>query len=333
MGLFEIKRNRDTREGKRPPGPDQIITSSHRLQYAALRMLRGGTRILPKSMVRALGSGLGRLYHAIDKKRRHTALRNLDTVFQDRRSESEKQAIVKDCCIHFGHMITEILHLADINQTALDAMIEWDGLEYFHEGLALGRGLLLCSAHYGNWEVMNLAIGGEDLPLSCMARPMDNPLIHDFFEDLRTRTGNEVIYKHKSVRKVLNALSENRIVGIVNDQDVHDRNRMMVPFFGHPAATTPVPAAIAYKTGAPLITGYAVPLGDGRYRLSFGPLINPNREADKDAEIERLTLLLNQRLEAQIEAVPECWMWIHQRFKTGPDGRTDFYKQPRQQPS
>lgn len=220
----------------------------------------------------------------------------------------------------------ETIFLRTVSEKKLNRMVVYAGVEGFDEALARGKGLILCSAHYGNWEIMNLALGFRGLPMSAMARPLDNPLVHKFLEDIRVRPGNRVIYKHKSVRKIFSNLKENRVVGIVNDQDVHDLNRIMVPFFGRNAATTPVPAAVSIKTGAPIITGYAQPLKDGNYLLTFGQLIWPDQTADKDQETARITLLLNQRLEEQLNRAPEYWMWMHQRFKTGADGVTDFYR-------
>ena len=324
MGI--IKRQRDVRKGLRTPGPDEKLRLSHWLVYGLLRGIAMAGGILPTRFARALGRAFGRLYQRLDEERRYTAMCNLDQVFGDTKTLAEKKKIIKACCEHFGCAIVEILTLSRITEQNFMKYVKLENIESFHEGLKGGNGVILCSAHYGNWEVMNLALGYLSLPLSAMARPIDNPLVHDYLEGIRTRSGNRVIYKHKSVRKLLSNLAENRIIGIVNDQDVHDRNRMMVPFFGYDAATTPVPAALAYKTGAPLVAGYAVPVGDGSYVLRFSNLIYPNQDGNKEDEVLRMTLELNQHLEAQIRDYPDCWMWIHQRFKTGVDGRTDFYK-------
>lgn len=320
------KKNKD---GVRPPGPDQKLKPLHFIQYGALLGLYGLVKLLPLSVSRAMGRMIGRLFYLVDARHRYIALRNLDQAFGDGKTEKEKKDIVYRSFLHFGSAIMETLNLRTVTEKNFQDFATCENLEHFHQGLAMGKGVILCSAHYGNWEVMNLALGYLGLPLSAMARPIDNPLVHKFLEEIRTRPGNLVIYKHKSVRKLLSTLSQNRIVGIVNDQDVHDRNRIMAPFFGQSAATTPVPAALSYKTGAPVIPGYAEPLGKGRYLLKFGDLILPDQEADKNQEIMRITEELNRCLENQIQHSPESWMWMHQRFKTGEEGRTTFYKQPR----
>jgi len=314
----------------RPPGPDQKLTFFHIAVYLSLQMISIAVNLLPRFAARGLGGLLGRLFYRVDKRRHGIALRNLDQAFGGQRGEAEKRAIVRNCMVHLGRATVETLMLRQINERNFLKYVTFDNVGQFYTGLKDKKGVILCSAHYGNWEIMNLALGYMNLPMSVMARPMDNPLVHKLIEKIRTHSGNRVIYKHKSVRKLLSTLAENRIVGIVNDQDVHDRNRIFADFFGRPAATTPVPAALAYKTGAPIVTGYAVTTGKGRYLLKFGNLIHADQQAPKEAEIQRITHELNRRLEAQITWQPDYWMWIHKRFKTGPEGETDFYTRPRE---
>lgn len=312
----------------RPPGPDQKVTLKHYVQYGLVRLFNGLAKLLPLAVLRAFGAMLGNLFHMIDKRHRVIALINVDLVFGTRMNDAEKRAMVKRTFRHFGIAMMETLAAQRINKHNLRDHATWTNLEEFHTGLAAGKGVILCSAHYGNWEIMNLALGFQDLPLSAMARPIDNPLVDRFVEKVRTRSGNRVIFKHKGLKPIISNLKANRIVGIVNDQDIHGPSRIMLPFFGHQAATTPMPATLSYRTGAPIITGYAVPLGKGRYHLKYGKLIWPDQTADKASEIERISRLLNQRLEAQIEAEPYPWLWMHKRYKTGPNGKQrPIYKQ------
>lgn len=313
----------------RTPGPDQKVTLAHWIQYLVLRWIAFWVWLLPGPLARLIGLGIGRLAHALDKKHRKIAMLNLDQAFFDSKTDIEKQIIVQACYDHFGLAIVETLRLSLIHEGNFMRYVELDNLGGFFKAREKGKGLILCTAHYGNWEMMNLVLGLMNIEMSVVARPIDNPLVHDYLERIRTRNGNRVIYKHKAVRKLLGALKENRVVGLVNDQNVHDRNKLMVEFFGREAATTPTPAALAYKTGAPIITGYAVPIGRGRYRLSFGDLLYADPNGDKDAEILRLSREINRRLENQIMFNPPYWFWVHKRFKHGIDGETDFYRRER----
>jgi len=324
MILFRRKRG-----DIRPPGPDPEASLMQWVQYLFVCLLRFKMRLTPWFVTQWLGAGLGSLIHAINAKHRRVCLLNLDKVFGDRLDERAKRAIVKACYVHFARALFETLKIDQITEANLKRRVEIHNADVFWRALEKGRGVILCTAHYGNWEVMNRVLGLMGLPMSVMARPLDNPLVHRLLEDLRMGSGNEVIYKHKSVRKLLTSLKSNRVIGIVNDQNVHDRNRLLVDFFGHPAATTPVPAALAYRTGAPIITGYSVPIGGGRYRLIYHEPIEADPQAPKKEEIVRLTGLINRKLEAQIESDPEYWFWFHKRFKTGAQGQSTYYQQPR----
>ncbi len=319
---------KETRE-KRPPGPDQKLLPKHWVQYIALRLIALFFRLLPFFLARLIGQGIGILFWALFPSKRHTALVNLELVFGDSMSREEKQRLIRRNLRHFGATVAETLCLPRIHAGNFLKYVEWDNVGQFYEGLKQGRGLILVTAHYGNWEIMNHAIGYMNLPLSAMARPVDNPLVDRYIEKIRGLSGNRVLFKHRSIRRVFKTLEENRIVGIVNDQDVHDHNGIFVDFFNRPASTTPMPAALAYRTGAPIITGYSIPLGRGRYLLRFQNLIHADREADKDAEIARITRELNERLERQIRDGPDWWMWIHKRYKTTPPGLENPYLKPR----
>lgn len=324
--LFEVEKNKPN---LRPPGPDSKPKLAHYFQYAAAKSLMVALRILPYASTRLLGNSIGHLAHLLDKKHRKIALLNLDVAFGDTFPEARKREIVKAHYLHFGRALLETLRLPKITSANYRQYMEIEGLELLREIANEPNGALLYTAHYGNWEYMNLALGFLGMPMSVMARPIDNPLVHDLIEQLRNLSGNQIIYKHRSARKVLNAIKAARIIGIVGDQNVHDRNRIMVPFFGKDATCTPMPAAMAYKCNVPIICGFAQPTAAGKYVLKFGPIIRPDVAADKDDEILRITCELNRTLEHQIRLKPEAWFWVHKRFKSGPDGETDFYKQPR----
>ena len=314
---------------KRTPGPDQIVTWTHRLQYIAFRFFKALVWLSPLWLMRALGSVFGWCYWAFDKRHRQVALINLDLVFGQAKPEDEKQQEVKKAFIHFGQALMETLWFQRLNTKNHMKYVVIEGMNGFYEALEHGKGLLLCSAHYGNWELLANTLGLLKIPLSVMARPIDNPLVHVEVEKLRTQSGNRVIYKHKSARKVIGDLKENRVVGVVNDQDVHDQNRIFCDFFGHQATATPLPATLAYKFGTPLICGFSEPIGKGRYLLRFSPLIWPDPTSPQEQEIQRITLQLNRELEQQIQKSPTYWLWMHKRFKTTPEGPNPIYQQTR----
>lgn len=302
-----------------------MLTWRHRMEYLLFLAFALLTRMLPSRLSRWMGGCCGRLAFALDARHRRIATINLQLVFGADLGPMERDDLARRCFIHFGQAIMETLALGKLNSRNFLRKVTIEGSASLYQALAEGKGLLFCSAHYGNWELLAQVMGQLKLPLSVMARPMDNPLIHQAMERLRTASGNRVIYKHKSVRRVMADLKENRIVGVVNDQDVHDQNRIFAPFFGQTCTATPLPATLAWKLGTPVVCGFAEPQGKGRYLLRFSPLIRANQDAPQEVEVQRLTMRLNQALEEQIRRAPAYWLWMHQRFKTTPDGLHPAY--------
>src|SRR6185436_2728989 len=134
----------------------------------------------------------------------------------------------------------------------------------------------------------------------------------------RSRSGNQVIYKQRALARVMKALRENQGVAILVDQNVQEQDGIFVEFFGRPAASTTVAAALALKTGCAVLPVYALPLPGGRYRMVYDPPLRASASGDRDADIARLTQQIACRIEGWIRERPELWLWLHRRWKTQP---------------
>jgi KDO2-lipid IV(A) lauroyltransferase len=107
-------------------------------------------------------------------------------------------------------------------------------------------------------------------------------------------------------------------VAILIDQNVQEKDGIFVDFFGRPAATTTVAAALAVKTGCALIPAYTAIGPDGRYRAVYEPPLEWTPSGDRQADIARLTQQLTRVIEGWIREYPDQWLWIHRRWKTQP---------------
>ena len=92
---------------------------------------------------------------------------------------------------------------------------------------------------------------------------------------MRTRTGNSVIYRQGTIRRVMRQLQAGHGVGVLIDQHIQSRDAIYVDFFDRPAATTSAVAALALRTGAPVVPLFALPLGGGRYRMVYEHPVEP----------------------------------------------------------
>ncbi len=150
--------------------------------------------------------------------------------------------------------------------------------------------------------------------LAVLARPLDNPYLHDMLERIRTCTGNSVIYRQGAIRKVMRELGANRGVALLIDQHLHSTDAVYVDFFNRPAATTSALAALALRTGAPVIPVFALPLPGGRYRFIYERPVPPPREESPDA-IREFTQRCTDVLEMYVRRDPALWLWMHRRWR------------------
>jgi KDO2-lipid IV(A) lauroyltransferase len=106
-------------------------------------------------------------------------------------------------------------------------------------------------------------------PVTILARALDNPYLNQLLEHIRQRTGNTVIYRKGTLRRILRTLQEGHGVAVLIDQHIMSRDAIYVDFFDRPAATTSAVAALALRTGAPVVPVFALPIGGGRIRVIY----------------------------------------------------------------
>jgi KDO2-lipid IV(A) lauroyltransferase len=123
-----------------------------------------------------------------------------------------------------------------------------------------------------------------------------------------------VIYRQGAIRKVLRELGANRGVALLIDQHLHTPDAVYVDFFSRPAATTSALAALALRTGAPVIPVFALPLPRGRYRFVYERAVEPPRGDSPDA-IREFTQRCTDVLEMYVRRHPELWLWMHRRWR------------------
>ncbi len=292
----------------------------YRLEAAAAAVAAALVKLLPRRLVLASGRLLGRLWGSIDGRHRCIAIDNLRAAFPNGSGE-RLDAIARAVYAHFGAVIFDLLWMAGRDGTELAALVEVEGEENVRAAQALGKGAVYCTAHLGNWEVHGIAHAQRFGPLSVVARPLENPALDARLCALRSATGNAVIYKRKALASVLRELRAGRGVAMVLDQNVLEEDGIFVDFFGRKAATTTVAAALALKTGCALVPAWIELRRDGRYQLRYEPPLEVRMDADRDAEIARLTQELATRMESWIRRAPEQWLWLHRRWKTQPTGR------------
>lgn len=300
------------------PPASRAPSFRHRLEYAAVVSVVAVARVLPMRAVLAAGTLLGRAICFVDRPHRRLAVRNLQAAFPVR-SEEECRAIARDMFAHFGRLLAVLLKFSTMRPEQMLACVEFTGEERVVHAHELGRGVLLFTGHFGFWEINALTHALAIRPMAVLARPLDNPLLHDLLESVRRRTGNAVIYRRGAIRRVLRALGNNEAIAILIDQHIATADAVYVDFFNRPAATTSALAALALRTGAPVVPVFALPLPGGRFRMVYEHPVEPPR-GDGEEAIREFTQRCTDVLEMYVRRYPELWLWMHRRWRDVPSG-------------
>jgi len=274
-------------------------------------------RPLPRGAALALGRFLGRVVAALDPRHVAIAADNLHHAFPDW-DAARLDATARNVYAHFGGVLFDLLWLQGRSRDEILSLVEIHGREHVEAAIGAGKGVVYCAAHFGNFEINAIAHGWLFGPVSVVARPLDNPALDARLCALRTASGNTVIPKRKALSSVVKAIREGGGVAILLDQNVQAKDGIFVDFFGRPAATTTVAAALALKTGCALIPCHFEMGADGRHRTYYEPPLTWTTTGSREGDIALITQELAHRTEAWIRGRPEQWLWIHRRWKTRP---------------
>ncbi len=289
----------------------------HTLEAAAAAFVSAIVRRLPRRVVLAIGRGLGWIWAALDRRHLRIAADNLRRAFPEW-EEARIQATARGVYAHFAMVLLDMLWMEGRPVEQLLALTEVEGLDQLKAALAQGRGVVSPIAHLGNWELQGITTAPLIGPSAVIARPLDNPALDRRLVSFRTSTGNIVIYKKKALAHILKTLREGRLVAIMLDQNTQPKDGIFVRFFGRPACTTTVAAALAIKTGCPIVPAHCVRRADGRYRMVYGPVVAWTGSGRRDEDIASLTQHLTSIIEGWVREDPDQWLWLHRRWKTQP---------------
>ncbi len=296
-------------------------SARHRREARLVDAIGALVRRLPRRLSLALGRGLAGLWADLDRRHVAIACDNLRRAFPHW-DEERVQRTARGVYRHFGQVLLDLLWLEGRRPEEILRLVEFEGSEHAQAALGRGRGALMVSAHIGNWELHAIAHGLAFTPAHVVGRPLDNPLLDARLLALRQMGGNVAISKRRALPQILSALRANRMLAVLIDQNVQEKDGIFVEFFGRPACTTTVAAALAVKTGCALVPCHARLSEDGRYRLILDPPVAWRPSGDKQRDVAELTQALTRVIEGWVRETPEQWLWLHRRWKTQPGARS-----------
>ena len=280
--------------------------------YGVLRVLSR----TPLAFNRALGRSVGRVCALLLRRQRRLAMANLDLAFGGSLNEPEKRRIVRGVFENAGIVVAEFPKLRLLAQPRRAGLVEVIGAEM----LEPGRGAILVSSHMGNWEWMAAAVASLNLSVAEVVNTYRDDVQERWINEFRCRGGISTVPKEGAITTLVKLLAEGTHVGLLCDQSPK-RNALPVAFFGHQCWTSPGPALLALRTGAPVhyIAFWRNP--DGNYTLEISPQIVFERTGDIRDDALALTQIFQNYIERAVRAHPDQWLWTYPRWKDRPRAR------------
>jgi len=291
------------------------LSARHKLEYFLLVGFAALVRALPRNLAIALGSATGAAGRLFQPRRVTIARDNLRQALPEI-PDAEREDILKKNFRHLGISFIEMLRLDLFSgQRDMDRYFSFEGLENLHEAISLGRGCIMLSGHVGFWEAGAFFLPQLGVKTAFVAKPMRNQLVDAYFCRMRSAFGCYQVSSRKGARRIIKALQNNHMVGILMDQHTTPKTSVRVPFFGRPAYTTPVVAQIAMKLQTPVLPSFVYRTADNRYRVRFEPLIILDAGEMNDADVLHNTTYLTDRIEQGIRREISQWFWVHRRWR------------------
>lgn len=294
-------------------------------EYAAVWLILKTLGALPRGMARGFAASVTRLVFAFQPKLKKTAEFNLRLAFPDW-TEAQRKDTIRKMVRNLGWMAAEFARLPRLNKNNIEEVVVLEGHENFLEGQRRGKGVLYLTGHIGAWELSSFAHSVYGYPLHYMARPLDNKRLDALVNRYRCASGNQPIFKNESARVMLKILKDAGTVGILADQNTLPAEGAFVEFFGELACTTTGIARVALHTDAAVVPGYAYwDDASKKYKLRFERPVQLIRTADTEHDVRENTRRFSKIIEEIIRKHPDQWVWVHQRWKTRPEGEPALY--------
>ena len=269
-----------------------------------------GRRIRPGWRASALAGVLEGTVALLDP-RRSVARGNLRLAFPDL-PEDRRRDLYRSCLAHLAWSVTECLVLDRDPAQALAWMEEVQGRELLEGPRDRGQGVVLVTAHLGNWELCAAWMAQAGFSLCAIVRPPDDPEDAGFLESFRERCGVETLAKEAPMTRAVGVLRRGKILGIVADQHGGPTG-VEAPFFGEGTSTVPGPSVFAHLTGCPVVLVESWREAPFRHRIRFSP-VDWETPGDRDQRVREGTARVNAALEGAIRRHPDQWLWQHRRF-------------------
>ncbi|MFC1524762.1 lysophospholipid acyltransferase family protein [Planctomycetota bacterium] len=281
---------------------------------------------LSPSAALVLGKSIGIIAFYLFPVRRRITLQNLRMALDKEKPEKELRAIAWRMSQNLGCMVIDFLRLPLVNLSNIDSYVQINGLANMTKALSLKRGVLVLTAHFGNFDLAAAAMALKGFPTSLITKHLSIPAFNNLWLKYRDKLGIKQLYREGSLKTIIQRLKNNELIGFVIDQNTHRDEGVFVNFFGIPACTIPAVAVLAQRFNTPVVPMFIVRKKNGTHQAFIEPHLIFESRPTLEESIVYNTQLYTNIIEKYIRRHPDHWTWLHYRWKTRPEGEPPIYQ-------
>jgi len=270
---------------------------------------------VPHKRIASIGRVLGILIYVIDVRHRRIVRRNLKFVYPEWSSDLVKRKS-KLVFQNLGMTILEIFQMICFSSDDILDKVKIRGEEYLLNAMHNDKGVILISAHLGNWEIVPLFWSLYfNAPITVVARQIQNKIINRWIHALRIRFGSRVIYKDDALPEMTRTLRNGKILAILIDQGIKSSLGIKIKFFNKFVTATPAASLLAMRCKSPVLPGFCTRNEDGEFTIRLEPPLVLKRTGDLSADLRTNTQIMTDAIEKMVRKYPEQWFWVHKRWR------------------
>lgn len=284
------------------------------LEYILFISLSFFFRIIGLKLSRKFSSAIAVFFYYIVPIRKDVVLDNLKHAFPEFSQDKIKEIAFgsyKSFCL----TLAEILYMPWLSDDQLKQIMICENRELIVSKFDEGNGVILLSAHFGNWEYLAASVALQiNKKFYVVVKPQRNPFVNNWMNKYRTKWTNEIVPLGVSIRNIFSVLLNKGIVAMVADQR-GPKESIKLEFFGRMTSVYTGPAVLSLKTNSPIIYGISIRQKDLNYNVELFEVDRNNLPDNNEEKIKVLTGRMLNNLEEVIRKNPEQWLWMHKRWK------------------
>jgi KDO2-lipid IV(A) lauroyltransferase len=284
---------------------DRVV---HGIGYWGWRI---GARIaqrLPARPLYAFAVVLGEIGYVAWTTKRRIAKRNFAIVLGRPSTDREVAQVARRSFRNFAKYVVEIMRFPLLSVADFERMVAVEGWEHLRGALALGKGVIFVSIHFGNFELGGARISDE-IPLNVIADELENERLMDLLVGNRAHKNITLLSPEGAAKKVLYALRRNEMVGLMMDLGPRAQafDNVEAEFFGTPTSFPTAAASLARVSGAPIVVSACVRQRDNTFTGIALPPIFVERTKQAAEDVQHATQAIARGLETFVTRWPDQW--------------------------